>query len=35
MVSSPDERAALIKQADDLIDQVKQIKQRKGQTQGD
>ena len=35
MVTSTDERDALIKQADDLIEQVKQIKQRKGQATGD
>jgi hypothetical protein len=29
MVETPDERAALLKQADDLVDKVKEIKQRR------
>jgi hypothetical protein len=31
MVESPDERASLLKQADDLVDKVKEIKQRRAE----
>jgi hypothetical protein len=29
MVETPDERASLLKQADDLVDKVKEIKQKR------